>query len=95
LCIVEFDSAISRAFACVIDDKKASTIIPIICDNVEKGSIIYADEHRSYSSLNYIGFSHSTVCNKYEFVNQENFVYTQAVESFNNEIKLEIKRKKA
>lgn len=94
LCIIEFDNCITRAFTCVIKDKKASTIIPIICDNVEIGSTIHTDEHRSYSSLNNIGFNHDTVCHKYEFVNSETSANTHAVESFNNELNLDIKRRK-
>lgn len=94
LCIVEVDYKITRAFACVIPNKKAETMLPIIVENVEKGSKIWTDEHKSYSSLNSIGYSHDTVCHKREFVNQETGVNTQAVESFNNEIKLEIKRRK-
>ena len=94
LCIVGVETAISMAFACVIENKKASTIIPIICDNVGNGSIIYTDEHRSYSSLNNLGFFHGIVCHKYEFVNSESGVNTQAVESFNNELNLSIKRSK-
>lgn len=94
LCIVEFDTRISRAFACVISDKKASTILPIINQNVELGSIIHTDEHKSYFRLNYLGYVHDTVCHKYEFVNRETGTNTQAVESFNNELNLDIKRRK-
>lgn len=94
LCIVEYDSCITKAFACVIANKKADTIIPIICQNVESGSTIWTDEHKSYGSLNSIGYVHDTVCHKYEFINRETGVNTQAVESFNNELNLEIKRRK-
>ncbi|KCZ76601.1 hypothetical protein H311_02396 [Anncaliia algerae PRA109] len=40
-----------------------------------------------------MGFHHNTVCHKYEFVNKINKVNTQAVEAFNNELKLMIKSK--
>lgn len=36
----------------------------------------------------------STVCHKYRFINHFTSVNTQAVESFHDEIKLEIKRRK-
>ncbi|KCZ79584.1 hypothetical protein H312_03029, partial [Anncaliia algerae PRA339] len=39
-------------------------------------------------------YIHNTVCHKYEFVNSSSGVNTQAVESFHNSLKLEIKRKK-
>lgn len=94
LCIVEFDNYITNAYSCVINDKKASTIIPIIQSHVKEGSIIWSDEHKSYSSLNSLGYVHDTVCHKYEFVNNETGANTQAVESYNNELNLEIKRRK-
>lgn len=34
LCIIEYDTKISKAYACVIKDKKATTLLPIICDKV-------------------------------------------------------------
>lgn len=88
------EDRITRAYACVIPDKKATTMIPIIQDNVATGSIIWTDEHKSYSSLSKKGYTHGTVCHKREFVNQETGVNTQAVESFNNEVNLVIKRRK-
>jgi transposase-like protein len=94
LCIVEFEHNIKRAFACVIEDKRASTIIPIICANITSNATRHTDEHKSYSSLNYIGFVHDTFFHKYTFVNPETDANTQAVESFNNCIKLDIKKEK-
>jgi transposase-like protein len=72
----------------VIENKKEDTTIPIIIDKVVEGSIIWTDESKSYSRLGSVGYLHDTVCHKYEFVN------TQAVESFNNELNLERKRRK-
>ncbi|KAG0437537.1 hypothetical protein DMUE_3637, partial [Dictyocoela muelleri] len=74
--------------------KKASTLIPIICTQVANGSIIWTDEHISYSSLRTLGFVHSTVCHKYEFINSVSGTNTQAVESFNNITKLFIKEQR-
>jgi transposase-like protein len=94
LCIIEFDSCITRAFASVIENKKEDTIIPIIIDKVVEGSIIWTDESRSYSRLGSVGYLHDIVCHKYEFVNSEPGVNAQAVESFNNGLNLVIKRRK-
>ncbi|KCZ78860.1 hypothetical protein H311_00096 [Anncaliia algerae PRA109] len=44
--------------------------------------------------MNSIGFIHGTVCHKYEFINKETRVNTQAIESFNNYLKYYIKMKK-
>ncbi len=80
-----------RVFATLIPDKKQETMIPFILDQVVAGSHVWTDEHRSYRCLTSLGFKHNTLCHKYEFVNQENGVNTQAVESFNNFIKRMIK----
>lgn len=57
-------------------------MLPIIAENVAKGSTIYTDEHKSYSKLNQIGYVHGTVCHKREFVNKETGINTEAIESF-------------
>ncbi|KCZ80958.1 hypothetical protein H312_01613, partial [Anncaliia algerae PRA339] len=69
-------------------------LLPIICTQVANNSVIWTDEHRSYSNLRNYNFTHGTVCHKFEFVDNLNGVNTQAVESFNNCLKLEIKRRK-
>ena len=61
---------------------------------MQNNSIIYTDEHRAYINLSNYNYEHQTVCHKYQFVNSTNRVNTQAVESFNNELKLAIKKKK-
>ncbi|KCZ78685.1 hypothetical protein H311_00276, partial [Anncaliia algerae PRA109] len=76
---------ITRVYAQVIEDKKAETIIPIICNQVVPGSVVWTDEHRSYLSLVNKGFQHDSVCHKYEFVDKVKGVHTQSVESFHNQ----------
>ncbi|KCZ81872.1 hypothetical protein H312_00631, partial [Anncaliia algerae PRA339] len=61
---------------------------------VAGNSIIWTDEHRAYYNLRNYNFIHQTICHKYEFINSSNSVNTQAVESFNNCLTLEIKRRK-
>ncbi|KCZ80226.1 hypothetical protein H312_02376 [Anncaliia algerae PRA339] len=94
LCIVEVSNSITKAYATIIPNKEASTIIPIICDKVVNGTLIYTDEHRSYASLAQKGYVHQTVCHKYNFVDKISGAHTQFVESFNNELKLDIKKRK-
>ncbi|KAM0674369.1 hypothetical protein GVAV_001982 [Gurleya vavrai] len=71
-----------------------STLIPIIINHVEINNIIYTDEHASYSSLMLNCFFDETGCHKFNFVNPINSVHTQHVESFNNALKYEIKKRK-
>lgn len=94
LCIVEVNENIKRVYATIIEDKKATTIIPIICSQVASNSVIWTDEHKSYSQLCSLNYIHDTVCHKYTFINNSNGVNTQAVESFNSLIKYEIKKRK-
>ncbi|KAG0418154.1 hypothetical protein DMUE_6406 [Dictyocoela muelleri] len=94
LCIIEYGSGIVRAFAKTIPDKKQTTILPIICSQVLSGSMIYTDEHGAYRNLNSHGFTHGTVCHKYNFVDRITGIHTQAIESFNNCLKVEIKNRK-
>lgn len=94
LVIVEIREHISRVFACIIPNKKSETLIPIIKNNVTRGSIIHTDELKSYLPLCNLGFQHFCVCHKYEFINKLTGAQTQAVESFNNCIKYEIKNRK-
>ncbi len=62
-------------------------MLPIICENVLSGSVIYTDEHRSYSRLTEEGYLHGTICHKHNFVDRNTNVHTQAVESIKNLIK--------
>lgn len=93
LVIVEKVQQVTRIFACIIGNKRAETILPIIQNNVAAGSEIHTDEHPSYSALEKLGYVHHTVCHKYEFINRTNNANTQAVESINNQIKVIIKRR--
>ncbi|KAG0419991.1 hypothetical protein DMUE_6356, partial [Dictyocoela muelleri] len=91
LCIIEFDTEIVRVFACVIENKLETTLVPIICSQVAANSTIWTDEHRSYAKLNEFDYTHDTVCHKYTFINEDTGANTQAVECFNNLLKKDIK----
>lgn len=94
LCIIEYEGRILRAFATVIPNKSQNTIVPIICSQVNSGSVVHTDEHGAYFNLRNFNFLHDTVCHKYCFVNKTTGAHTQGIESFHNELKLEIKKRK-
>ncbi|KCZ73981.1 hypothetical protein H311_05058, partial [Anncaliia algerae PRA109] len=71
LCIIELNSFRNRAFATILPDKKASTILPIILSQVAENSVFWTDEFKSYANLTNLGFRHKTICRKYEFINSE------------------------
>ncbi|KAG0420347.1 hypothetical protein EQH57_0186 [Dictyocoela roeselum] len=91
LCIIEFYGEIKRVFACIIDNKEEETIVPIICSQVACNTTIWTDEHGAYANLEDYNYVHDTVCHKYNFINENTGVNTQAVECFNNLLKKEIK----
>jgi len=93
LCIVEVRNGIERVYARTIPDKKATTIIPHITSQLAAGTTVWTHKHGAYNGLQDLGLDHGTVCHKYEFITHEG-INTQAVESFNNALKLEIKIRK-
>jgi transposase-like protein len=84
LFIVEVGTKIQKIYAEIIPDKTIQTILPIIQRRVVPGLTIYTDEHRNYNCLQQSGFTHGTICHKFNFVNPSNQVHTQNVESLNN-----------
>ncbi|KCZ79456.1 hypothetical protein H312_03148 [Anncaliia algerae PRA339] len=68
--------------------------MPIICSQVSSGSIVRTDEYKSYASSYKNRFIHNSACHKYEFVNKDDGTNIQAVESFHNELKLLIEKRK-
>jgi hypothetical protein len=93
LCIVEVKGNVTRAFACVISDKRASTMIPIIIRQVANNSTVWTDEHGSYWRLCDFFNEFGTVCHKYRFIN-DGSVNTQSFESLNNLLMCEIKSRR-
>ena len=95
LCLVEVGVKIERVYAVCIPNKKAETILPIICEQVVLGATVQTDEAACYKNLTKKGYIHGSACHKYNFVNKKTGDHTQNVESFNNCIKLAIKMKKS
>ena len=76
-----------------IVNKNKSTSIPIICDPVNYGKILYTDKLKSNFSLRNNIFIHISVCHKYIFVETLFEEHNHTVESFNSCLKLEIKKR--
>lgn len=74
----------------VIDNVKIATVHPIIEANIEKGSTISSDEHRSYKSLKYKGYKHGRVVHgREQYVN--GIHHTNSIEGFWSRLKNSIK----
>ena len=64
-----------------VAERNAETLINIILEHVEVGSIIHTDEWRAYNSLSDHGFIHQTVNHSQNFVNPDTGVHTNLIES--------------
>lgn len=76
----------------VVPDRKASTLIPIIQQYVQEGSVIVSDEWAAYRRLSEHGFTHHTVCHRRNYVDPESGFHTQAIERAWADAKVYIKR---
>lgn len=47
--------------ACVVPNVKRNTILPIVADNIEKGTQVFTDEFNVYQALPAMGYKHATV----------------------------------
>jgi transposase-like protein len=54
----------------VVQQRNASTLIPLITEVAMEGSTIYSDEWRAYNTLK-DDYHHKTVCHKREFKSKE------------------------
>lgn len=70
------------------------TSVLIIFFKDSSGSIIHTDEHKSYCNLLKVNFKRLTLCHKYYFRNGSTNSHTNVIESFHEELKLEMKKEK-
>ena len=70
-----------KLVAMAVKDTKAETLMPIIKQFVAENTVVYTDEHNSYSRLSKENYAHSVVHhNENEFVVDD--IYTNTIESF-------------
>ena len=68
---IEEDSR--RCFLVAVEDRSEATLLPIIKDWIEPGTLIVSDCWKSYHNLNKHGYSHQTVNHSKEFVNKDGY----------------------
>ena len=56
-----------------VEDRSEATLLPIIKDWIEPGTLIVSDCWKSYHNLNKHGYSHQTVNHSKEFVNKDGY----------------------
>lgn len=76
----------------VIPDRKGTTLIPLIADHCEFGSVIVSDQWSGYSRLEENGYWHQTVNHSRNFVDPVSGYHTQAIERVWQEGKAWIRR---
>lgn len=64
----------------IVEDRKATTLVPLIEKVVEQGSVICSDEWKGYLPLARSGFIHRTVNHKKYFVDPQTGAHTQSIE---------------
>ncbi|KAE9539976.1 hypothetical protein AGLY_005228 [Aphis glycines] len=64
----------------IVEKRDKATLLPIIKNEVELGSIIHSDEYRAYSSLNNEGYMHSTVNHQKWFIDPDTNANNQTIE---------------
>ncbi len=93
IAIVDTNFVPSLRFCCIVENRTAAHMLPIIPSVVRSGSVIDTDKFKSYLGLSSMNdYEHRSICHKYHFMDSITRVHTQNVESFNNKIKRKIKR---
>ncbi len=78
-----------EVLAKVVEDTKAYTVQPFICENVERGSQLMTDEYGSYNRISLQGYKHHTVNHgTKEYVNGN--THTNTIEGFWSQLKRSI-----
>ena len=78
-----------ESFLVEVEKRDAATLIPIIEEYIQPGSIIYSDQWKAYSSLGSASssYSHGVVNHSRHFVDPSTGVHTQQVESMWAQVK--------
>ena len=75
----------------VIDDTKASTLMPIITRKIMLDSVVYTDCYRSYNSLDVEGFHHHRINHSTHFA-EEKHNHINGIENFWSQAKRRLRK---
>ena len=83
-----------NAFLTEVPDRWARTLLPIIQNHVEMGSMIHTDQWSAYNTIANLpeGYGHQMVNHRHFFVDPQTGVHTQNIEGFWGHAKKRIKR---
>jgi transposase-like protein len=71
----------TKVFMFAVQNRKKTTLLPLIERWIKKGSIIHSDCWASYKKLGEMGYQHKAVNHSKEFVNKETGACTNKIES--------------
>jgi transposase len=73
----------------VVPNAKASSLIPLVEENVKEGSMLMTDEYHAYKRLEWMGYGHKTVHHSAkQYVKKD--IYTNTIEGFWSQLKRSI-----
>ena len=70
-----------KIFMVPVDNRKASTLLPLLKKWILPGTIIHSDCWKAYSQLEKMGYTHVTVNHSKEFVSRSSAACTNSIES--------------
>lgn len=79
-----------KVYTQVIDNTRASTLMPIIKDKIVPDSIVYTDCYRSYNALDVSEFHHFRINHSKLFANKHNHI--NGIENFWNQAKRHMRK---
>ena len=82
-----------KFFVELVPNRSRETLERVLLRRVERGMTVYSDEWSSYRHISHLGLDHHTVNHSRNFVNPQNGVHTQTVESLWNRLKRFFRRR--
>lgn len=79
-----------KVYACVIQDAKADTLMPIMKKRIIPDSIVYSDSFKSYNTLDTQGFKHFRINHSKLFADKKNHI--NGIENFWNQAKRHLRK---
>jgi len=79
-----------KVYAVVIQDAKATTLLPIIREKVRPDSIVYTDGFKGYNALDVSEFKHYRINHSERFVEKHNHI--NGIENFWNQAKRHLRK---